>query len=147
MAETTLLPEQNVEFHRRVYRALNARDEEALVALCDQRIEVHSVFAAVGGAVYHGHSGVRTWRRDLEETWGSGFRVEPEAFFDFGEHTLVFVVLRGRGGQSGVEVAMPAAGVARWRDGLCVSHKGYAHKGDALGDLGVSEEALEPIAP
>jgi hypothetical protein len=41
----------NVELHRRIYRALNGRDEQGLVALCDPSIEVHSVFAAVGGAV------------------------------------------------------------------------------------------------
>jgi hypothetical protein len=37
--------------------------------------------------------------------------------------------------------------VCRWRDGLCVYGKQYAHREDALRDLGVSEDALEPIAP
>jgi hypothetical protein len=36
---------------------------------------------------------------------------------------------------------------AKWRDGLCVYVKNYAQKEDALSDLGVSEDALEPIAP
>lgn len=141
------MSEQNVELHRRVYRAINGRDGDALVALCDPSIEVHSVFAAVGGAVYHGHEGVRGWLRDLEESWEGEFRVEPETFFDLRERTLVFGVLHGRGGQSGVEVAMPACGLAEWRDGLCVSHKAYVHREDALRELGVSEDALEPIAP
>jgi ketosteroid isomerase-like protein len=138
---------ENVELHRRVYRALNGSDENALVALCDPSIEVHSVFAAVGGAVYHGHDGVRKWVRDLEESWGGEFRVEAEAYFDLGDQTLVFAVLQGVGGQSGAGVAMPAIGVAKWRDGLCVSHKAYPHREEALRDLGVSEDALEPIAP
>ena len=34
-------------------------------------------------------------------------RVEPEAYFDLGEHTLTFEVLHARGRQSGVEVTMP----------------------------------------
>ena len=42
---------------------------------------------------------------------------------------------------------MPNALVATWRDGLIVYFKVYAHREDALSDLGVSEEALEPIAP
>ena len=105
------------------------------------------MFAAVGGAVYRGHEGVRSWQRDLAESFGGEFRVEPEAFFDLGDRTLVFGVLRGRGGQSGAEVAMPAAGIAEWRDGLCIAHKAYAHKEDALRELGVSEDALKPIAP
>jgi hypothetical protein len=90
---------------------------------------------------------VRSWQRDLDESWGGEFRVELEAFFDLGESTLVFAVLHGRGGQSGVAVAMPATGVATWRDGLCVFHKAYAHREDALSDLGLSEDALEPIEP
>jgi hypothetical protein len=55
--------------------------------------------------------------------------------------------LHGRGVQSGVEVAMPATGIATSRDGLCVSHKAYLDSEDALRELGVAEDALEPIAP
>jgi hypothetical protein len=42
---------------------------------------------------------------------------------------------------------MPVAAVVRWHGGLCVYFKAYLHREDALSDLGVSEEALEPIAP
>jgi ketosteroid isomerase-like protein len=137
----------NVELHRRIYRALNAPDVDALVALFDPNIEIHSVFAAVGGAVYRGHEGARRWQRDLEESWGGEFRVEPEAFFDLGERTIVFGILHGRGGQSGAEVAMPAGGVATWRDGLCVSHKAYGDREVAVREAGVTEAELEPIDP
>jgi len=138
---------ENVENTRRIYEAINAGNPDALVALCDPSIEVHSVFAAVGGAVYHGHDGARRWVRELQEAFGGRFRVEVETYFDLGEHTVAFGALHGRGGQSGAEVAMPAAGVTRWRDGLCVCQKAYARRDDALRDLGVSEDALEPIAP
>jgi ketosteroid isomerase-like protein len=139
--------EQNVELHRRLIEAYNARDTEAFIALCDPQIEVHSVFAAPGGAVYHGHDGVRKWLGELEQTWGDEFRVEPEAFFDLGESTLVYSVLHGRGRQSGVDVAMQNAQVARLGDGLIVYVKVYIHREDALRDMGVSGDALEPIAP
>jgi hypothetical protein len=42
---------------------------------------------------------------------------------------------------------MPGAQVCRWRDGLLVYAMVYVHREDALRDLGVSEDALEPIAP
>jgi ketosteroid isomerase-like protein len=132
---------------RRLYAALNSGDADALVALCDPGIEVQSVFAAVGGATYRGHDGVRKWQKDLEEAWGGDFRVEAEAYFDLGDRSVIFGVLRGRGGLSGAKVAMPATGVAKWRDGRCVWHKAYVHREDALRDLGVSEEELELIAP
>jgi ketosteroid isomerase-like protein len=139
----------NVELHRRLADAFNSRDIEALVALCDPEVEWHSHFAADLGeeGVYHGHDGLRMWHRSLSEVWGDEVRVEVEAYFDLGENTVVFYGLQGRGQQSGAEVAMPAAGLVRWRDGLAIYFKGYTHREDALADLGVSEESLEPIAP
>jgi ketosteroid isomerase-like protein len=138
---------ENVELHRRVNAAFSARDVEGIIALCEQQVEFHSLFAAVGDTVYHGQDGIRTWHRDLEDAWGEAIRIEPEAYFDVGEHTVAFNVLHGRGRQSGAEVAMPYAQVVQWRYGLMVHFRAYAHREDALGDLGVSEDELEPIAP
>ena len=142
------MSQENVELHRRTIETFNARDVEAFVALCEPQIEFHSTFAAVGGGVYHGHDGLRRWFRDFEDVWGDDFQIEAEVYFDLGEQTLLFYVLHGRGKQSGADVALPTAVVARWRDdGLCVYFKAYADREDALRDLGVSAEALEPIAP
>jgi ketosteroid isomerase-like protein len=138
---------ENVELQRRLLEAFNAGDIEAFSALCDPHIEFNSLFAAVGGAVYQGHDELRRWYRDLQDAWGGEIRLEPEAYFDLGEHTLMFHVVHARGRQSGADVAMPAAAVHSWRDGLCVYIKAYADREDALADLDVSADALEPIAP
>jgi ketosteroid isomerase-like protein len=138
---------QNVELHRRGAEAVNSRDIEALIASADPSIELHSSMTTPGGAVYHGHDGVRRYIRDLQEAFGDELRVEPEAYFDLGEQTLMSYVAYGRGQQSGVEVAGRAAQLAKWRDGLCVYLKVYLHIEDALTDLGVSADALEPIGP
>src|SRR5688572_7850651 len=138
---------ENVERHRRFVDAFNARDIEAILAYCDPAIEFDSAFASVGGAVFHGHAGMRQWHRDFEEVWGGNVRVEVEAYFDLGERVLAFYVLHGSGRHSGAAVAMENALVARWRDGLIVHFHVYAHREDALADLGVSEDELEPIAP
>jgi SnoaL-like domain len=141
------MPEGHVELMRRFTDAWNSRNEEAIIASCDKSIELRSIFAAVGGEVYRGHNGLRRYQRDLEDVWGDAIRVEPEAYFDLGEHTLVFYVVHGRGQQSGADVAMPIAVVTRWRDDLMVYFKGYVSREDALSDLGLSEDALEPIEP
>jgi ketosteroid isomerase-like protein len=141
------MSERNVELVRRFNGAFNARDIDAAIACCDPNIEFHSAFATVGGAIYNGHDGLRRWQRDYEDAWGDGIRIEPEAYFDLGEHTLAFGMLHGRGRHSGVEATMPVASVARWRDGLMVYMKAYVHREDALHDLGVTEDELEPIAP
>jgi ketosteroid isomerase-like protein len=139
------MSEENIELGRRLVEAFNARDIDAMLALFDRRIEFHSTFAPVGG-VYHGYDGLRKWHRDLGDAWGQ-IRVEPEAFFDLGEQTLLFHVMHGRGKHSGIEVAMPAAQVATVCDGRVVYLKVYGNREDALIDLGVSEQELEPIEP
>jgi ketosteroid isomerase-like protein len=138
---------KNVELHRSFIDAFNARDTAGMIACCGEQVEFHSLFAAVGDTVYHGHDGLRRWHRDLQDAWGEQIRIEPEALFDLGEQTLAFNVLYGRGRQSGVEVAMPYAQLMRWRDGSIVRFKAYAHREEALNDLGVTEDELEPIAP
>jgi ketosteroid isomerase-like protein len=141
------MSQENVQAHRRSVEAFNTRDVGAFLAYCDPEIELHSTVTVPGGAVYHGHDGVRRWHRDLEDAWGNDLRVEPEAYFDLGEHTITFHVLQGRGRQSGADVAMPAAHLCRWRDGAMVYFRGYARQEDALRDLGVSTAELQPIAP
>jgi SnoaL-like domain len=141
------MSERNVALTRGYIEAFNARDIVAVIALCDPSIELRSVFATAFGGVYHGHDGMRSWDRDLREAWGDEIRLEPEAYFDLGEQTLTFQVLHARGRHSGAEVTMPGAHVARWRDSLIVYLQSYAHREEALSDLGVSEGELEPIEP
>jgi ketosteroid isomerase-like protein len=137
---------ENVQLHRRFLEAFNAGDLEAMIACSDPDIEFHSVIAAVGGGVYHRHEGLRRYYQDLEDVWGEETRVEPEAYFDLGESVLVFHLMHGRGRHSGLEIALAAAQVAKWRGGLLVYFKGYVRREDALSDLGVSVDELEPIA-
>src|SRR5205807_4470651 len=106
--EVSVHRERNVELNRHWFEVFNTRDIEALIELCDPDIELHSAFAVVDRAIYHGHDGLRNWHRDLKEAWGAEIRLDVEAYFDLGEHTLVFYVYHGRGQQSGAEVAMPA---------------------------------------
>jgi hypothetical protein len=110
-------------------------------------VELETAFTAVGGEVYRGHDGLRTWHRDVEEVWGDTVHAELEAYFDLGERTLAFYVLHARGKHSKVEVAMPVALVARSCHSGIVHAKAYAHREDALSDLGVTEAELEPIDP
>jgi hypothetical protein len=42
---------------------------------------------------------------------------------------------------------MPITTVLRWRSGLIVYFKSYAHREQALRDLGVAEDELERIEP
>ncbi len=140
------MPEDNVALLRGAMAAFNAHDIDAFLSYCDASVEFQSVFAGVGGT-FHGHAGMRQWFDDLVETWGEGFRQEPEAFFDLGERALLYTVLHARGSQSGAQATMPIAAVFELRDGLILKWRGYTHREDALRDLGVAEGELEPIVP
>jgi ketosteroid isomerase-like protein len=142
------MSERNVDLTRRFLETYNARNIDAMAAYFDPSIEFHAAFAAVAPTVYHGHDGMRKWHRELEEAWQDGIvRLEPEAYFDLGELTLVFWVLHARGRHSGADVAMPGASVLRWRDGLMIYAKTDLHRQGAVSDLGVSEDELKPIDP
>jgi ketosteroid isomerase-like protein len=137
----------NVDLHVRAMAAFNARDVDAIVAFFDPNIEYHSTFAAADGVVYHGHDGIRSWHRNLRDAWGEDIRVEVEAYFDLGEETLAFTVWHARGRRSGAEVALQGALMFRWRDGRAAYGKGYVDRDQALAELGITEDELEPIAP
>jgi ketosteroid isomerase-like protein len=142
------MSERNVELTRRFIDVWSSRDIEAIIACCDPGIEWNSTFAAVGGAVYHGHDELRSYQRDMEDAWGDDIRLESEAYFDLGEQTLSYLMVRARGQHSRVQVEMPIAAVFRWRDDLLAYFKGYTDREEALRELGVSEDELvEPIEP
>jgi hypothetical protein len=141
-----VVSERYVELSRCFVAALNARDIDAMLAVCDPSIELHSAIGAIEG-VYQGHEGVRRWRRDNVNVWGEEISIEPEALFDLGQHMLLFYVARGRGLSSGAEVAMHGAAVAKWRDGLMTYLKGYRDRENTLRDLAVTDAELQPIAP
>jgi hypothetical protein len=141
-----LVSERNVELTRGYIDAFNRRDIEAFIAYCDPSLELHSTFAVVGG-VYSGHEGLRRWHEAMEEIWGEDIRSETEALFDLGEHTLAYVVLHGRSPHSSAEVTVPIAHLVRWCGDRAVYAKSYVDRQDALNDLGVSDDELEPMAP
>lgn len=127
--------------------AFNAGDIEAFIRFADPSVEMHSAFAAIGGADYRGHDGLRQWQTDFEGAWGDDVWVEVEAYFDLGDDVLVHFVLHGQGLQSGVPAQIPSALTANWRNGLIVSFKVFGHREDALDELGLAQDELKPIAP
>jgi ketosteroid isomerase-like protein len=141
------MSQENVELHGRANEAFNTRNVEAFVAYCDPEIELHSAVTVPGGGVYNGHDGVRRWHRDLADVFGREIRIEPEVFFDLGEYTVTFHVLQGRGQQSGVDLATPAAHLCRWRDGRIIYFKGYVHREEVFSELGLPREAWERTLP
>jgi ketosteroid isomerase-like protein len=141
------MSQENADLVHKALEAFNTRELDAMLALADPNCEWHSTFAVVGGAVYHGHDGLRRWHRDMEDAWEHRIRVEIESVFDLGEYVLSFAILHASGRHSGAEVAMPIAQVWKFRAGLVAYCKTYTDRDEALRDLGTSEDALQPINP
>ena len=137
---------ESLEVMRAAVDAFNARDLDAMLAVSDREVEWHSTFAVVGGAVYHGHDGIRRWHRDLEDAWGDEIHLEIESCFDLDDGLLEFGTLHARGRHSGAKVALPIAQIWRIRNGVIAYCKTYTQREEALRELGVSEEGLVPLA-
>ena len=118
------MSQENVELIRRGFVAFNARDVEALVAVCASDCEWMPFRAQLEGISYRGHDGIRRFVEDMDQDWHA-FRIEPVELHDRGARVVVVgrVIAAGRG--SGVEVDSLAGFVFDVREGrICglVSH-------------------------
>ena len=105
---------------QRFYDAFNARALPRILEFMDEQIEFQSRFAAAGGAIYHGHDGVRGWLDDLAEAWET-LEIEFEQAGHLEDGAMIaLIVLHGRGRSSGLEIHEPVAHELQWRDGRVV---------------------------
>jgi ketosteroid isomerase-like protein len=114
---------QNVEIVRRLYDAVARRDTVTVLELYDPDVEWdfsrHPYGHLIGGRVYRGHEGLRSFFGELHDAWES---VEWDLvdLFDAGEHVILVVNQRARGRTSGAEVSGSAVGVWTFRKGKVV---------------------------
>ena len=64
------MSQENLMLARRLVEAFNRHDVEAFITALDPSVEYHSAITVPGGAVYHGHTGVRRYFRDFTATHG-----------------------------------------------------------------------------
>jgi len=117
----------NVAAFRAIVDAVARKDEDALVARSHPEVRGETRRSAVQG-LWEGHEGIRAYMRDNADTWE---RFEPsfadvEALPD--GRVLAIGTIHVRSAASGVELDVPSAIVAEFRDGLMYRYKDY---GDA----------------
>jgi ketosteroid isomerase-like protein len=90
------------------------------------------------GGVYHGHEGVRQWRRDLDEEMDD-LHGELDELYDLGEGRYLGAGrFRGRGKVSGAEFDVPMAWVYITEDDeLLLRYEAYFETQMALESLGL----------
>ena len=85
-----------------------------------------------------GLDAVRRYFEGWLDTWDS-FQAEPTEFLARGDHVVVGEAYKGRGKDSGVEVAMQSWSVSLLRDGKIVRRDEFLDRAEALEAAGLSE--------
>jgi ketosteroid isomerase-like protein len=134
---------ENFELARLLFaaagRAINQGEHDELDDMLDREVVWIPINAALEGASYRGHDGVRQWIEDMNHDWDF-FEARPDDFRDLGEdRVLAFGTWRARGRGSGVELtSQPAAWLVDLRDGKVVRMQTFTDRGEALAAAGLT---------
>jgi ketosteroid isomerase-like protein len=130
---------ENVEIVRAAFEAFGEHDMEAVLRLCDERIEITQAPELLGASrSQHGHAGVLEAFAIWPDLWDD-YRVEIVRLTDVGEHVIASTINRGRGKDSGVPVEMPFAFVFSIRAGKIVQWRLFMREEQALKAVGLAE--------
>jgi ketosteroid isomerase-like protein len=117
--------------------AVGPADVESWIGFFDPDVQFVPQQAALQGG-YVGHEGVGQWLADLAEHYGPG-HLHYADIRDLGDRVLGLGTLRITGKGSGIEIEVPVAVVASFRDGLITRFKDYGDKDQALKAAELSE--------
>jgi uncharacterized protein len=133
------MSQEDRELIRRMFRAWNGGDMDALADAFDADVEVRPALSAfLASTVYRGHDGVAAWYAETFEPWAE-LRAEPRRFLDAGERTVVVVALHARVPGGEVDLDAEIAHVVTIRDGRIVRLDGYEEPEAAMSAVGLSE--------
>src|SRR2546422_5724782 len=102
------MSQDNVEIVRRLWNAVERRDNHAVYALYDPAVVLESGNVGpleLGGGPYRGHDGVRQFLRNWLESF-EPFQAKAGTFIEAGNAVVVGYRVSGRGKGSGADVEM-----------------------------------------
>jgi ketosteroid isomerase-like protein len=134
------MSQENVDACRRMLRAFNDGDVEAIVAACDPTVEWEEQSIPGVEPLYHGHEGVRRWwaATILQEELGS-IEGRLEDVKEADDTVIASVRFEAEGTSSGARVQMPVHLVLTFRDGKAVRRQVFLTVAEALEAVGLSE--------
>ena len=127
---------ENVEIVRQIFEAVASRDRERILELYDPGVEIDfapgTLADHVGGTVWTGHEGLRSFDRELREAF-EDFDTTCEELIDAGDYVVSVSRYRARGRSSGVEVDGPLQFLV-WslREGKVTRAAWYSTRQEAL---------------
>ncbi len=133
------MSQENLETIHAVVDALNRRDAEALSALMTPDVEIVPMRAALeADTAYRGADAAEEWFAALEESWES-LTAEIEEVRVGVDCVVALGRFRGKGRESGIDLDVEAASVARFRKGRLAYLRAYTDRKAALEAAGLSE--------
>jgi ketosteroid isomerase-like protein len=114
------------DFAARVYAAVNARDRDAIKALCDPDIVVGTTVEA-----YRGPEAVLEWLDEGLDAFDD-FTVDLLEVEELDGHVVASMRQRGRGKASGAEVDHEFTHVWTLRDGRATTMRSFSNHEDAV---------------
>jgi ketosteroid isomerase-like protein len=131
--------EEIVALVRRGIEALNRRDIETVLHMCDPEVElVPAVVGGIEGTTFRGRDGYRRWFEQQSEVYDE-VTFEPQDILAVGDQVVALYDTRVRGAGSGVELRSPGAAVFTFRAGRLTRQVGYRSQADALEAVGLPE--------
>jgi ketosteroid isomerase-like protein len=120
---------------RRLADAINERDPDAAVAVCDPEIEFLSVLA-VSGKAYRGHAGIREYFDDIASAWEE-WRVEVHRLASGADGRVAIVMtMHMRGKESGAALSEETGHIWTLRNSKLLRNEPFREPEQALRELG-----------
>ena len=136
------MSQENVEIVRRGIEQFNrqfASTQELDLDFLAPDVEFDNSTAALEGAVYRGHDGIRKYISLMREMW-TVQRSEAEEFIAVGKDQVIASFRVVSVGRDNIEVAFRAANVVTVGGGKITHLQGFQSKADALEAVGLSEQ-------
>ena len=124
---------------RRIERAFNKGDVDAIVAELDPAVEWEEQPIPGIDPVYHGHEGVRRWAEAIMGQELRALQAHVEGFTEAGDAVIASTRIWGAGQSSGVEVQMHVQLVVTFREGKVARRQVFQTRQQALEAVGLRE--------
>jgi ketosteroid isomerase-like protein len=120
----------NVALVQGAIEAYNRRDIAQLRALMTDDVELRPPVSALTGRAYLGHSGIREWLHDVDESFASA-QIVPLELLDVGAKVLALTEFLVEGFESRVPLGSELGLVCDIVDGRIASWLGFFNHADA----------------
>jgi ketosteroid isomerase-like protein len=133
------MSQENVEVVRRIQRAFNEGDVEAIVSQLHPAVEWEEPLIPGAEQIYRGHEGVRRWAKVVFGEGLGALQAHGEGFTEAGDAVIAATRIEGEGRSSRVRVQMSVHLVLTFKDGKVVRRQVFQSGGEALEALRRSE--------